>query len=361
MRGDRRRSALYEDARAILTDAGTTAGLAAAMANLGMVRRLAGETDDAQKLFEDALVIARDTGDIPETAKILAEMSLIAIGADDIDTAQAYLEESVEITTRIGNRPGAAACHYYLSEIARRRGDLRAARDHAAQALATWRDVGHRLGAAGQLMTLAEISRDEADLDGARRQARTALEEFIELDAAHGVASALECLAAVVVHDDTRLTAQLLGAAGAVRDEMGAESADDPSTRAARDRARHELGAEFDNLLEAGKRLTPRDAAALADVGPETSISGSLAAPCEDMRPPSTRDSYRHLLHGVAAPGGSRTVISPPRGFDHLVGGNGELHPVDAVAVGTTRSFSMTSVTPAPLSTRRRVVTIAKW
>lgn len=257
---------LYEEARALLTDAGETDGLAAVTANLGMIQRLTGDTDGARRLFEEALVLARDTGDIPETAKVLTELSLLAIGVDDIDTARSMLEESVQITASIGNRPGEAACHYYLSEIARRQGDLESARAHAARALATWKHVGHRLGAAGQQVTLAEISYDEGDIDEARRLAREALDEFVELDAAHGIASALECLSAITAREDIGRAAQILGAVDAVRAAMGAHAASDPGTTAVRERAQRELGGEFAALFEAGKKLTPEEAGALADV-----------------------------------------------------------------------------------------------
>jgi hypothetical protein len=118
------------------------------------------------------------------------------------------------------------------------------------------------------MRVLARVRLALDDADGAERALAESVEAARSVGDKHGLADALETAAAVAtVRGRAVEAAELLGAAEALREAIGAHRQSDTARWYAEARARAEAALEpdvFAAALEAGRRLAPDDALALA-------------------------------------------------------------------------------------------------
>jgi DNA-binding SARP family transcriptional activator len=226
---------------------GWSAAHAAALTDLGIVRRLTADLPGADDALTRALAAHRAVGNRFGEAATLTELGRIRARIGDVSAAGKALTKALEIYCALDDRrgeaavltelgrerlvtgdlPGAAEAHTRALEIYRASddrsgeanvltnlaiarnaiGDLPGARDAFTQALAICRALSHRSGEAAALTGLAGVYRRAGDLPGAADAETQALEIFRACGNRNGEAVALTGLGIV-----RRLTGDLEGA-----------------------------------------------------------------------------------------------------------------------------------------------------
>jgi tetratricopeptide (TPR) repeat protein/transcriptional regulator with XRE-family HTH domain len=194
---------------------GDRAGLANALSNLGVARRLTGNFPGAAGDLAEALGICRDLGDRAGQANALTGLGTARELAGDFPAAARDLAEALDIYRDLGDRLGQANALTFLGEVRRLTGDFAGAARVLAEALAVFRDLGDRLGQANALTGLGTARELAGDSPGAARDLEEALSIHRDLGNRLGQANALTYLGSV-----RRLTGDYLGAARDLEDAL---------------------------------------------------------------------------------------------------------------------------------------------
>jgi predicted ATPase/DNA-binding NarL/FixJ family response regulator len=220
----------YERAASLLTQSlqlsrslGLKSGMAAALHNLGALWRDRGDWRQAKAAYAQSLSIERETGNGWGIAISLINLGALAADQSDTKAASALLGESLPLLRDIGDTRGIAAALHNLASVARDLGDWHRAAELNEESLALWRKLGDRWGTASALTELARVSELSGDWRRAAHLYGDSLVIFGDLGIRQAIAPCLEGLAAVLC--DARRgadAARLLGAAEALREELGA-------------------------------------------------------------------------------------------------------------------------------------------
>ncbi len=201
--------------------------VAAALNNLGNIALYRGESEDARKRYEEAAAVWRELGDTAGVCVAVENLGSVALGQGEIDRAVELFEEAAELAERSG-----------------RVRDLASTRRSLARALLLKGETERPVQFVEESLTLSQ-----------------------ELGDRHGMAESLDVLAGLAaVGGDGEKAAALFGAAGALRETIGAERA--PDQRAWHDRmleiARAGIDeSAFEDAYKRGAELSPEDAVEL--------------------------------------------------------------------------------------------------
>lgn len=195
-------------------------------------------------------------------AKALLGASALALPQADYDTARAFAEESLRLYSELGNRRGTGLCLFALAILEAERGDELGADALLEASLKLWRELGDARGIATALYNLGEraryrkhyrraaqlyeecleiyrqtqdrggvalaqqnlglVAQHEGDWTRAARLLRDSIKLWQELGGKGPISLCLDGFASVAVaQDNFELAACLLGAAEAIRDEIG--------------------------------------------------------------------------------------------------------------------------------------------
>lgn len=177
--------------------AGDRLGEAAALTDLGAMRRITGNYPGAAEALDDALAICRDLGDGLGEAAALNELGVMRRITGDYPAAAAALEEALAIYRDLGDRPGQASALHDLGALKRMTGNMTDAASALAQALAIYRDLGDLPGQAGALNHLGVVRRISGDYPAAAAVLEQALAIYRDLGDRLGQAYILNDLAEV--------------------------------------------------------------------------------------------------------------------------------------------------------------------
>jgi non-specific serine/threonine protein kinase len=230
--------------------------LAGALNNVGIVLKVQGEAESARGFLEESLAIRRQTGDpmwISYTSMNLAELEL---DQGDAAAARARFEAARTALEPLQDEWGLAYVAEGLGRCALMVGDLDAAQQHFERALTVVRRLDDGRAVADQLDQLAQVACRRGDDPGAVRLGQEALALRRRIRDRLGIAKSFETLAAAHAPSDPARAARLLGAAGSVRDAIGAPLA--PAMRTHHEelvaRVRQALGEDaYAAQLAAGK------------------------------------------------------------------------------------------------------------
>ena len=217
----------YTDAATIRGELGDDVGAASALNNLANVAYFERDYAFAGRLYEANLLAARSGADEIGLASTLCNLGLVRLAEQRYDEARRLLEESHSIAEMLGDPHGAAIVRQCL---------------------------GVALLEVGETEAAAELLAD-------------ALRLHLELDERAYLADTLEEIARVAVASGSAIpAARMLGAADALRREIGAAPAGPQSDRRERTVAALErnLGASFTELVQQGRSLSVEDAVAEA-------------------------------------------------------------------------------------------------
>jgi non-specific serine/threonine protein kinase len=213
----------FEEALAIYQEGGDTLGQATVLNNLGNLAWSLGDYDTAHARYEESLALRRELGDPRGEAQTLHNLGNLVSTRGDHATARAYYEQSLAIKRQIEDWPGVAHSQLNLGIIAIAEGDLAAAELHFEESLAIQRALGNPQRTAQVLVCLATLRRRQGDGPAARACHIESLLLQQRVGDKQGIWLNLEGLAALAAHEGNPAhAARLLGAADAVRDEIGA-------------------------------------------------------------------------------------------------------------------------------------------
>jgi hypothetical protein len=197
---------------------------------------------------------------------------MVAHARGDSAQAAAIIEQSSDLWGTVGNRSIVAWTDSLSGEVFLELERLDEAAAVLRQSLPAWREIGSSWGAAWALNTLGHLARVRGDLKEALQHHRESLGIRRGLQDLRGTVECLEGIAgAALAGGEARVAAQLLGAAGRVREEIGV-----PRPRRERQLVEAQstslagkLGTEQYNQLTAeGRQLTLEDAYDLTLVSP---------------------------------------------------------------------------------------------
>jgi predicted ATPase/DNA-binding SARP family transcriptional activator len=267
-----RGTALARESLAGFRAAGDQWGQTMALELLGVVARRQGAFIDAVSAYEEALGVVRDLGLRDEVPFLLADLGDLHVQLGDFETAAVLHKEALDLAVGTGARDAAALARSGQALAARRQGDYERARDLYLQALSYYRETARPPELAYSLVALGYVEELRDDLDAAEACHQESLRLAQDLSDAAPVALALEGLACVAAaRRQPRRAAILLGAAAALRERTGTPLL--PQDRGDVDRAAGPAAAalgtqDFTELLEAGRRMSVREAADSVTIPP---------------------------------------------------------------------------------------------
>jgi predicted ATPase len=226
------------------------------------------DRETRRQLAEESLVLARALGD---KGRIEWSLRRLALRQEAPRQARRMLLECESLARELPEKARLAWIQQNLGALAIDDGDFEEARRRLRESVDLFEEIGGAWQAANALSGLASLSVFEQRYDEARPLLAETLRRALGLHLLNHSAECLDNCAALALADgDANLAAQLLGAAAAVREETGDETAEDDwgyqlqlrerTKKATRD----ELGPGFDPAWEAGKALPLEEAAALA-------------------------------------------------------------------------------------------------
>jgi predicted ATPase/DNA-binding XRE family transcriptional regulator len=256
----------HEESLAIWRELGERNGIAGAAGSLGLALKARGALDAAIPHLEEALALWREAGQEARAAMLLNNLAAVAMDRGDFDGAEGYLVESLALKRRSGDRAGVAISLHNLADTARARGQYERAAVLIEESLALSRALDLKPAIAQSLHTAGLVALRRGELG----RVAAYLDESLRLcTATEGRAVVPLCLEALAetltASGDARGGARLLGAAEAVREDIGAplaladRTALDATLAAIRDRLSDE---SFEAAWDAGRALTIEQASA---------------------------------------------------------------------------------------------------
>jgi predicted ATPase/DNA-binding SARP family transcriptional activator/class 3 adenylate cyclase len=263
-----RARALYQESMGLLQELGNRYGVATSLNNLGMVAERQGDLEAAGALYQESLRLRREIEDRSGVADSLNNMGNVAKDQGDYSTARSLYEESLAIKKELGNKGGISHGLYNLGDVALCQGDERAAEALYDESLALARELKDAWGIAAALNSLGDVARRHGEYDRARGLHTESLVIQRALGDKSGMAGNLEGLGGVArAQEQPARGAQLLGAAEAVREAIGAPLAGQARREWEQEVAevRAALGeAALAAAWAAGRAMSLEDAVALA-------------------------------------------------------------------------------------------------
>ncbi len=297
-------------------DAVTEAGVAAYAA---CARTDAGDPDGALAMLlpVHGRALAQGAGFLLPWAEVAIAEALAAAGR--LDEARAAFERLLA-GPAAGLRYPAAWALAGLAETLRHLGEGEGAAAAAERALESAEALGNPWFAARARTTLGRLALARGDRTAAESLHHEALAGIAERGFRIGLAPALEALAAVAeALESATEAARLLGAAGAIRSDLGLVPWRDAGTELdrLRDRLREGLGAEaLAHALDEGAALAPDEA-----VGWARRARGRRGRPSSgwESLTPTERETVRHVAAGLSNPEiGARMFVSRSTVKAHL-------------------------------------------
>jgi predicted ATPase/DNA-binding CsgD family transcriptional regulator len=248
----------------------------------GVIAFWQGDRSRAEPALREALALFREGGDDGGAAFALNRLGTLALHAGDFDSADEFFAEAGALIRRVGDEDGIAALEGQLGYAALLRGDYENAERHLRDALARYRGLGSKLGTGRVLIHLARSWTERGETVQALPLLREALESDLETGNRWYLAEALEASAAAAARlGDAERAARLWGAAGALRDVVGAPvpPPDRAPVEAGATAALNMVGeAVFSAAMEYGRAMSMEEAVAEASAIDSTSGNGVTRA-----------------------------------------------------------------------------------
>src|SRR5688572_13527306 len=134
---------LWREALRRSTAINDTAGIAAALGNIGAGMYRLSELDSAEILLEHARTLAESLGDRRTALNAVNALGSVAKDRGDLRRAQVMYSRALDLRSRIGDMRGTAADHNNLGLLSAELGEIDAAREHYEEALTIARRHSH--------------------------------------------------------------------------------------------------------------------------------------------------------------------------------------------------------------------------
>jgi tetratricopeptide (TPR) repeat protein len=240
MAGDARWEPLSEEARAICTQYGDQACIAAILRRVGNTRLYLRDLDGAERNYGQALKIARGIGSLEEESKILSGLAGLQSFKGDL-AEHVRIEERLITLSRASQSPSAEQASLdNLAQALLEQGKIEEARQAEQTALRIAREIGAQTGVAGELLALSDISEREGNLAAARQFCDEAQPLAARFPPEYQAAALEQKARLFLIEDDLTAAQRALDEEAQVRKHWPDSSG-----------ASHQLGARF--ALVAGK------------------------------------------------------------------------------------------------------------
>jgi tetratricopeptide (TPR) repeat protein len=224
----------------------------------------------AEPMVQEALDISTELGDQSGIANALRELGALAERDKDYDGARGYFEKAIALYRNLEEPERLAWTYNNLGIVAQLTGSLEEAAGHYEASLGVGREIDDPMTIATAYINLGEIAQLRGQLEGAKNYFRDSLGVWQSIGHRLPMAHCLEVLASIDLEQGRPgEAAELLGAADAVREEIGVPV--EPFNRERYDRdldgARSALGEGlFEEAWQRGRALTIDEAVAAARV-----------------------------------------------------------------------------------------------
>jgi predicted ATPase len=183
-----------------------------------------GDYEEARTRAEESVEMARAGGESTSLANALSNLGAIVLAAGDSEQARALLEESVGLARQAGDPRVAALAINNLGDVALTTGDYELAQGLFEESLALLRNHGDVANVARSLFNLGAAALRLGTPAVALERWRESIALCRRLGDKEDLAWCLEGFAAVAAEaGEADRAGQLLGAAGTLLEEMGAE------------------------------------------------------------------------------------------------------------------------------------------
>jgi predicted ATPase/class 3 adenylate cyclase len=224
---------LLESSRDLADSLNNVPLLAASLHLLGTTARARGELQVASQLFEEARLLNRQAGNRwPEILNML-QLADLAVELGDVARARTLGLEIHAVSRQRGQPWAVARAQHVLGRVAAAEGDLKTAQRQLEQSLEIQTALPDEQGRVRSLAALARVATQAGDLTTARRRYAEGLRAAHESHQLLEIARGLEGMAELDAPRGPELALRLLGAAGAIRNSVGAEQSSDEQRRQA--------------------------------------------------------------------------------------------------------------------------------
>lgn len=214
--------ALLEESLATHRQLDNAVGVAGALVGLGNVHQWLGDTERAGALLEEGVTLYRHIVDALNLPEALASLGTFLLQQRKWERAKEALEESLRLYQQNGDAFGRAHTLMLLGEVARAQGQLERAMGFSQESLQVHRTLGNRAPLPTLLTNLGLIALVKGELDEAERLVAEGLALAWELNDRWTLTYGLEGVALTTAEKNAQRSAQLLGAAAALREAIHA-------------------------------------------------------------------------------------------------------------------------------------------
>jgi predicted ATPase/DNA-binding SARP family transcriptional activator/class 3 adenylate cyclase len=191
--------------------------------NLGNAVRCLGEYSRAQALFEESVALCRERQDKRTLGFALIGLGSVAWIQGDLRTALKYFQESLALFRQVEDRAMIAAALAQLGEVSWCEGNHMHAGEFYRQSLEIFRELGEKLYVPSVLHGLGELARKQGNEVEAATRFQESLSLARDLGNKESIVLGLAAFAGIIsLKGDAERAAQLLGAADALCDRLGA-------------------------------------------------------------------------------------------------------------------------------------------
>ena len=176
---------MYRKALEIDEPLGRLEGMANQYGNLGIVMATRGDLDGAEKMFRKALKINEQLGSLVGMVNQYGNLGIVMEIRGDLDGAEKMYRKALDINKQLGRLEGMATQYGNLGNVMQTRGDLDGAEEMYRKALDIHEQLGSLEGMASDYGNLGIVMQTRGDLDGARRAWTKARDLFKQLGANH--------------------------------------------------------------------------------------------------------------------------------------------------------------------------------
>ncbi len=216
------REALNYLEHALGTARSTSLDQAELLRGAGTVARMLGDLTATQQWTEELLELGRARGDARAIAGSLATLTSVAVQGGDLERARTLLLDADDAARAYGDRNMLMYVAHLHGEIHLEAGDAQRARKHHQEALELARELRNARSESIALVSLSLVAFLEGDTDDAAACLDGSLRLANALGESAGILECLLGLAEVAVQrSELSRAARLLGAADALREEIG--------------------------------------------------------------------------------------------------------------------------------------------
>jgi len=248
-------------AAALATDAEDDALRARILSAASILASLQADWPETRRLAEESTRVSAALGDPTAVAQSLLTLGRVYLAEGAPDRALELFDEADAVATAAGAFRMVGMARFNSGYLELERGDYTAAQKRFESAHALFREIDNTHGAARSLAALGAIALHDDRFADAVEPLRESIALARTMGDRENMAWALELLGVARSASDAQLSAQLLGAAEALRELLGTKL--EGIELALHERAVTSLEGT-DAAWAAGRTLTPEDAAALA-------------------------------------------------------------------------------------------------